>query len=128
MYVKLNRKRNRKIIYTKFISLVPTQCARNNGGCSHLCLLSSVSAKNHTCRCPNGMMLREDGKSCVHSDESNSTTPRKTSPSPTIRIVSTGKPSQTSPSGTTRKSTTSNKGKECLCDGNKKSYLKERIK
>jgi hypothetical protein len=38
-------------------------CEENNGGCSHLCLLSS-SKKQHSCRCPTGISLLPDGKKC----------------------------------------------------------------
>ena len=58
------------------IRLVATQCNMNNGGCSHLCLLSSTSFKNYTCRCPNGMLLLSDGESCARTPEMNSTTPQ----------------------------------------------------
>lgn len=34
-----------------------TPCALNNGGCSHLCLLSTVSPAGYTCACPTGVKL-----------------------------------------------------------------------
>ncbi|XP_041472474.1 low-density lipoprotein receptor-related protein 4-like [Lytechinus variegatus] len=38
-------------------------CDVNNGGCSHLCLLSS-SPEGFTCACPTGIMLGDDGFTC----------------------------------------------------------------
>ncbi|KAG8563697.1 hypothetical protein GDO81_016176 [Engystomops pustulosus] len=40
-----------------------TPCDDNNGGCSHLCLLSPRDPF-YSCACPTGVMLMEDGKSC----------------------------------------------------------------
>ena len=58
-------KRPTKPILTCFIIyLVETKCNENNGGCSHLCLLSTNVLK-YSCRCPDGMVLRADGKSCL---------------------------------------------------------------
>ncbi|XP_065070003.1 low-density lipoprotein receptor 1-like [Rhopilema esculentum] len=37
-------------------------CARYNGGCSHLCLLSSKHV--YTCRCPTGVQLLRDKQTC----------------------------------------------------------------
>ncbi|KAG8223526.1 hypothetical protein J437_LFUL002576 [Ladona fulva] len=36
-------------------------CLQNNGGCSHLCL---VSSKNMECACPVGMLLKKDNRTC----------------------------------------------------------------
>jgi low density lipoprotein-related protein 2 len=38
-------------------------CGSNNGGCSHLCLLSA-SALNFTCSCPDNFLLSADNKTC----------------------------------------------------------------
>jgi len=38
-----------------------TECARNNGGCSHLCLLRF---DGYACACPTGVALKEDNKTC----------------------------------------------------------------
>ncbi|XP_078347608.1 low-density lipoprotein receptor-related protein 4-like [Oculina patagonica] len=38
-------------------------CQSNNGGCSHLCLISSNESE---CVCPNHLTLQEDGKTCHH--------------------------------------------------------------
>ncbi|XP_037087616.1 low-density lipoprotein receptor-related protein 4-like [Pollicipes pollicipes] len=37
-------------------------CGRDNGGCSHLCLLAP--AGRASCRCPTGVPMSEDGRSC----------------------------------------------------------------
>lgn len=42
-----------------------SNCSRNNGGCSHLCLLTPVG---HRCACPNEMNLKPDGKTCHFSE------------------------------------------------------------
>ena len=81
------------------LNVVATQCSQNNGGCSHLCLLSSTSSRNFSCRCPNGMLLRRDGKTCSHTIEPNSTTARPP-------VGTTKKP----PAGTTNKPTTEGAG------------------
>ena len=38
------------------------QCAFNNGGCSHLCVLSP--SQGFHCLCPAGRQLRTDNKTC----------------------------------------------------------------
>ncbi|KAK3726302.1 hypothetical protein QZH41_012731, partial [Actinostola sp. cb2023] len=60
-------------------------CAIGNGGCSHLCLLA-VSPKTYTCRCPNGMNMSSNGKSCIGKAFTGQPTP-----------VSTLKPTTTTP-------------------------------
>uniref|UniRef100_A0A8C9TDT3 Low density lipoprotein receptor-related protein 5 n=1 Tax=Scleropages formosus TaxID=113540 RepID=A0A8C9TDT3_SCLFO len=42
---------------------IHTPCAESNGGCSHLCLLSPVEPF-HSCACPTGVRLQDDGKTC----------------------------------------------------------------
>uniref|UniRef100_W5KCE8 Low density lipoprotein receptor-related protein 5 n=1 Tax=Astyanax mexicanus TaxID=7994 RepID=W5KCE8_ASTMX len=42
---------------------IHTPCSDDNGGCSHLCLLSP-SPPFYSCACPTGVKLREDGKTC----------------------------------------------------------------
>ncbi|CAL8375096.1 unnamed protein product [Arctogadus glacialis] len=42
---------------------IHTPCSDLNGGCSHLCLLSPVEPF-HSCACPTGVQLRQDGKTC----------------------------------------------------------------
>ncbi|XP_022647953.1 low-density lipoprotein receptor-related protein 6-like isoform X2 [Varroa destructor] len=39
-------------------------CRENNGGCSHLCLLTSRSSTKRTCACPTGVRLRNDKRNC----------------------------------------------------------------
>lgn len=38
-------------------------CKNNNGGCSHLCLLSFNGT--HQCNCPHIMSLGADNKTCI---------------------------------------------------------------
>ncbi|XP_052902166.1 low-density lipoprotein receptor-related protein 1 [Anopheles moucheti] len=45
----------------------PNPCAANNGGCSHLCLLSV--GLRHECACPHVMRLHEDRMQCVPNEE-----------------------------------------------------------
>lgn len=44
----------------------PSPCAINNGGCSHLCLLS---LKSHKCECPHVMRLNDDNRTCVRNEQ-----------------------------------------------------------
>ncbi|XP_057187146.1 low-density lipoprotein receptor-related protein 4 isoform X1 [Triplophysa rosa] len=44
---------------------IQTACSVNNGGCSHLCLLSPAP-KGSSCACPTGINLQADGKTCTH--------------------------------------------------------------
>ncbi|XP_058055099.1 prolow-density lipoprotein receptor-related protein 1 [Anopheles bellator] len=48
-------------------TLTPSPCAVNNGGCSHLCLLSV--ANRHECACPHVMRLHADRMQCVPNEE-----------------------------------------------------------
>ena len=43
---------------------VSNPCASNNGGCSHLCLLSSVKKERFSCACPTDIKMFPDGKTC----------------------------------------------------------------
>ncbi|XP_049539126.1 low-density lipoprotein receptor-related protein 1B [Anopheles darlingi] len=45
----------------------PNPCGDNNGGCSHLCLLSI--GFRHECACPHVMRLHADRKQCVPNEE-----------------------------------------------------------
>lgn len=45
-------------------------CHSNNGGCSHLCL---VSEKGYQCECPRGLVLSEDNHTCQGSTWMGST-------------------------------------------------------
>ncbi|XP_030743400.1 low-density lipoprotein receptor-related protein 5 [Echinops telfairi] len=40
-----------------------TPCEEDNGGCSHLCLLSPLEPF-YTCACPTGVQLQDNGKAC----------------------------------------------------------------
>lgn len=42
-------------------------CSNNNGGCSHLCLLSVN--KTYKCECPHVMRLDADNKTCVPNEQ-----------------------------------------------------------
>lgn len=44
----------------------PSPCGDNNGGCSHLCLLSLKSFK---CECPHVMRLNSDNRTCVQNEQ-----------------------------------------------------------
>ena len=46
-----------------FIGFNP--CANNNGGCTHLCLLSSTHPNGYTCACHNGTMLQSNRRDCI---------------------------------------------------------------
>lgn len=40
-------------------------CANNNGGCAHLCLLSSNHPDGYTCACHSGSRLHMNKKNCI---------------------------------------------------------------
>ncbi|KAG8179495.1 hypothetical protein JTE90_027207 [Oedothorax gibbosus] len=46
----------------------PCPCDDNNGGCSHLCLLSS-SKPFYTCACPTGVRLKDDNVTCENGPQ-----------------------------------------------------------
>ncbi|GIY34990.1 low-density lipoprotein receptor-related protein 4 [Caerostris darwini] len=46
-----------------FWSAVNSECKVNNGGCSHLCLMSP-GPKGYSCKCPTGILLQKDQKTC----------------------------------------------------------------
>ena len=45
---------------------VPNPCLIANGGCSHICLLSTVDPRHYSCSCPKGMILGDDSHSCIN--------------------------------------------------------------
>ncbi|XP_010022193.1 PREDICTED: low-density lipoprotein receptor-related protein 5-like, partial [Nestor notabilis] len=45
-----------------------TPCEENNGGCSHLCLLSPRDPF-YSCACPTGVQLEDDGRTCKSGAE-----------------------------------------------------------
>ncbi|KAH6935216.1 hypothetical protein HPB50_004785 [Hyalomma asiaticum] len=45
-----------------------SQCSYNNGGCSHLCLVSS-EAPFYSCACPTGVRLLNDSRTCAKGAE-----------------------------------------------------------
>ena len=49
----------------KFVFSGINPCLSENGGCSHLCLLSpGQTMVSHTCACPSGIKLQADKKTC----------------------------------------------------------------
>lgn len=44
-------------------------CHVRNGGCSHLCLLSSVNEAGYSCACPDGYIFEEDPLTCSLESE-----------------------------------------------------------
>ena len=42
-------------------------CGTDNGGCSHLCLMSP-SERHFRCACPTGVLLLADGKTCADGE------------------------------------------------------------
>ncbi|KAG8187374.1 hypothetical protein JTE90_016920 [Oedothorax gibbosus] len=43
---------------------VDSPCKMNNGGCSHLCLIAPTP-KAYACKCPTGILLQKDQKTCA---------------------------------------------------------------
>lgn len=62
------------LYYCSNTSFLPIQgnssCQVNNGGCSHICLLSPTGSE---CACPSHLALKDDGKTC-HSGKQWKTT------------------------------------------------------
>ncbi|GMT30081.1 hypothetical protein PFISCL1PPCAC_21378, partial [Pristionchus fissidentatus] len=52
-----------RIIHPLRQPMTENPCGDNNGGCSHLCLISA-GGKDYTCSCPDQFTLLEDKKSC----------------------------------------------------------------
>ncbi|KAH7646170.1 low-density lipoprotein receptor-like protein [Dermatophagoides farinae] len=52
----------------QFNSINYTRCMVDNGGCSHLCLLSSTARDNFACDCPLAMRLGPDSRNCIFND------------------------------------------------------------
>lgn len=49
-----------------YLTIIDTNpCDYNNGGCSHLCLLSAVDSRGYACHCPHGMRLSNDETNCT---------------------------------------------------------------
>ena len=44
-------------------------CQVGNGGCSHICLLSSVEKSGFSCACPDDLSLDEDAQTCVSTSK-----------------------------------------------------------
>ncbi|RWS07569.1 low-density lipoprotein receptor-related protein 6-like protein [Dinothrombium tinctorium] len=67
-----------------------TPCDKNNGGCSHLCLLSSKQPF-YSCSCPTGILLLNDKKTCARSAQKLLLLARRTD----IRKISLDTPDHT---------------------------------
>jgi hypothetical protein len=52
------------VSYLIFSPSASNPCGVNNGGCSHLCLLSPHSQRNYTCACPEHFLLDTDHRTC----------------------------------------------------------------
>ncbi|XP_029438438.1 low-density lipoprotein receptor-related protein 4 isoform X2 [Rhinatrema bivittatum] len=50
-------------VFHRHRSPVDAPCQENNAGCSHLCLLAPLPT-GHSCTCPTGINLLEDGRTC----------------------------------------------------------------
>ena len=50
------------IIYIFCLHLVHTECSNENGGCSHICVLSSE--QEYSCLCPEHLQIDRDGRTC----------------------------------------------------------------
>ena len=46
---------------------ITNPCGLNNGGCSHLCLLSGVESSGFVCACPDDIQLNENQRHCGKS-------------------------------------------------------------
>ena len=46
-------------------------CGNNNGGCTHLCLLSSTDSRGYSCACHNGTVLHQDQLQCIGKYDNN---------------------------------------------------------
>jgi hypothetical protein len=44
-------------------------CTTNNGGCAHLCLLSSTHPDGYTCACHSGTRLLSNKRDCTPSTQ-----------------------------------------------------------
>lgn len=49
----------------EIVVLVVSACDKDNGGCSHLCLLSPFPPF-FSCHCPTGILLQQDNRTCDH--------------------------------------------------------------
>ncbi|XP_071822844.1 low-density lipoprotein receptor-related protein 2-like isoform X2 [Apostichopus japonicus] len=61
--------RKLRVVHPVLQPVVPNPCGEDNGGCTHLCVLSHITDNDGTgyrCKCPIGMELDEDEKGCSH--------------------------------------------------------------
>ena len=58
------------VIYTSlgvnYYFSAPNPCEINNGGCTHLCLLSSTNSSGYSCTCADGFYLDTDQRTCIN--------------------------------------------------------------
>eukprot|EP00794_Sanderia_malayensis_P012923 gene12923-14255_t len=69
-------------------------CGTNNGGCTHLCLIAPKKSSRFSCKCPRGMYLQADQKTCTGTPITRA--PRATVTTPTR---STTRAPSTKPTG-----------------------------
>ncbi|GFO35071.1 low-density lipoprotein receptor-related protein 4 [Plakobranchus ocellatus] len=50
-------------IFHRHRPAVSTPCSKNNGGCSHICLLAPPP-RGHACACPTGIVMKPNGVDC----------------------------------------------------------------
>ena len=51
---------------------VENPCDSDNGGCSHLCLLSATSLGHSSCACPTGYKIDRSKKNCLRKSQNPS--------------------------------------------------------
>ena len=51
--------------YFLFAIAATNPCAIDNGGCSHMCLLSAVTLSGSVCACPEAMLLAANQVDCL---------------------------------------------------------------
>lgn len=90
------------MLFSCFLATNP--CKVNNGGCSHLCLLSIVGQRTHKCRCPNGMNMSSDGVSCTGQPFTGQPTPSSKITQAPSKVPSSTPSRTTRPNGSVVKS------------------------
>ncbi len=75
--------------YSHTFLLGVNPCGSNNGGCSHLCLIAPKKNGRFACKCPRGMYLKANQKTCDGTPATRA--PRTEAPTATIpKIKTTG--------------------------------------
>ena len=70
-----------------FFDLGVNPCQAANGGCSHLCLLSSIQVSGYSCACPEGLNLDSDGRTCLLPGNGNSETLTNNNIMPILLVI-----------------------------------------